>query len=203
MLFQHGVIADVSFADVSLLWFFIHISNLPICCQVSSCLLFLLNLFFPGCFLLLITYLPFLFLSCLLSISSILSCVVFLSIPSSSFLYFLTFYHFSFSFSSFNSFLFSSFPLASFPSLPFPSSPLLFSLLFSFFYSLILHHQTRWLRISISGILDPDMINMSISFTKYQGTQMKEGRRTVDNSIELRRQLLKKRAIREIRNGTK
>ena len=191
MLFQHGVIADVFFADVSLLWFFIHISNLPICCQVSSCLLSRLNSFFPDCFLLLITYLPFLFLSCLLSISSILSCVVFLSIPSSCFLYFLTFYHFSFSFSSFDSFLFSSFPLASFPSLPFSSFVLLSSLplsslLLSFFYFLILHHQTRWLRISISGILDPDMINMSISFTKYQGTQMKEGRRIKDN-IRLRR----------------
>ena len=89
MLFRHGVIADVFFADVSLLFFYTHISNLPICCQVSSCLLSLLNSFFPVCFLLLITYLLFIFFSYLSSFSSFL-------IYSLSLLFFFFIYSFIF-----------------------------------------------------------------------------------------------------------
>ena len=134
MLFRHGVIADVSFAEVSLLFFYTHISNLPICCQVSSCLLSLLNLSFPGCFLLLITYLLFLFLL-VYSLSLLFFFYLFLHLLSSTSLHFIISHSLSHRLIPF-----SSHPFLSLLSLPFPSSLFFPSRLFSSLLFLLLSH---------------------------------------------------------------
>ena len=134
MLFQHGVIADVFFADVSLLWFFIHISNLPICCQVSSCLLSRLNYSFLVAFFcssLIFPFSSFLVYSLSLLFSRVWSFYLFLHLLSSTSLHFIISH-----FLSRRLIPFSSHPFLSLLSLPFLS--LLFSSLsFTFSYCII------------------------------------------------------------------